>query len=383
MAKVLVAEDERDIRELLVDILFDAGFDVVVAENGVAALEKVGQEQPDIVLLDVGMPVMDGFQVLRELRADPATESMPVVLLTAMPAAVGEAQGLRLGVLHYVSKPWPPGAITDTVRVALRESQATTHPQEDSSKVWAGSKSYARRPDDVESQRFIKTDDALDLLGRKLGGGISVGSLMLIEGAAVAGKSVVCQHLVHGALQENFGVVYFSSEHTSGSLIRQMESIGLSVSRYVQEDHFRIYPVEEPVSQEDSGPLLSALALDVERLDKGCQLVVLDSVTQLANYCDGPAFIGFFASTRRLCTKGRTVIVVTHSHVLDDAMVSRLSSLCDRHLRLRTGKVRSKVVRMVEVIKANNVELDKDNQVNFEVEAGSGIKIIPYSQVKA
>ena len=52
MTKVLVAEDERDIRELLVDILFDAGFDVVVAENGVAALEKVGQEQPDIVLLD-------------------------------------------------------------------------------------------------------------------------------------------------------------------------------------------------------------------------------------------------------------------------------------------------------------------------------------------
>ena len=86
---------------------------------------------------------------------------------------------------------------------------------------------------------------------------------------------------------------------------------------------------------------------------------------------------------RRLCTKGRTVIVVTHSHVLDDAMVSRLSSLCDTHLRLRTGKVRSKVVRMVEVIKANNVELAKDNQVNFEVEAGSGIKIIPYSQVKA
>ena len=105
MAKVLVAEDDRDIRELLVDLLFDAGFDVIEAKNGAVALEKVGQEQPDILLLDVWMPAKDGFQVLRELRGDPATETMPVVMLTALPVIEGEHDSMKLGALHYITKP--------------------------------------------------------------------------------------------------------------------------------------------------------------------------------------------------------------------------------------------------------------------------------------
>ena len=100
MTKILVAEDDQYIRELLVDALFDTGYDVIEAKDGSAALEKASQEQPGLILLDVWMPALDGFQVLGKLREDPATESMPVVMLTALPAVEGESQGLELGVLH-------------------------------------------------------------------------------------------------------------------------------------------------------------------------------------------------------------------------------------------------------------------------------------------
>ena len=86
MAKVLVADDERNVRLSLVYILFDAGYDVIEAEDGPMALEKACQEHPDLILLDVMMPGMDGFRVLEKIRENPATESIPVVMLTALPA---------------------------------------------------------------------------------------------------------------------------------------------------------------------------------------------------------------------------------------------------------------------------------------------------------
>ena len=73
MTQILVAEDEPDIRELLVDLLRDAGYDVIQASDGSAALEKARLELPDMIILDLILPVLDGFQVLEQLKSDPAT----------------------------------------------------------------------------------------------------------------------------------------------------------------------------------------------------------------------------------------------------------------------------------------------------------------------
>ena len=108
MAKVLVADDERDIREMLVDTLVDAGYDVLEAAYGELALDLARRESPDLVLLDVWMPVMDGLEVLRRLRESPDMEGLPVILLTAMSAIEGEPAGLKLGVQHYITKPFDP-----------------------------------------------------------------------------------------------------------------------------------------------------------------------------------------------------------------------------------------------------------------------------------
>ena len=98
MARVLVVDDEPDIRDSLVDILGYAGYEMLEAEDGGEGFEKASSQQPDIILLDVMMPVMDGFETLKKLRENPATKTIPVIMLTAISAARGEQAGLELGI---------------------------------------------------------------------------------------------------------------------------------------------------------------------------------------------------------------------------------------------------------------------------------------------
>ena len=219
-------------------------------------------------------------------------------------------------------------------------------------------------------------------LEKILGGGLSLGTLTLVEGASAAGKSVICQHLAFGALMGGHDLAYFTSEHTSRSLTNQMSGIGLDISRYLKNNQLEIYPVKEPIQGEDSGPLLAALALDLDRLPKRCEFVVVDAMTNLASYSQEPDIIAFFSALRRQCSRGRTIAVVAHSYAFAEGIFIRLGDLCDAHFRLRTGKVRSKFVRMLEVVKANGIELDRDNLMVFEVEPGAGVRIIPMSQAR-
>ena len=89
MTKILVAEDERDIRELVIDTLFDKGYDVLESKDGRETLQTANKEIPDLILLDVMMPGMDGFEVSKRLRENPLTGDIPVVMLTSMGAPEG------------------------------------------------------------------------------------------------------------------------------------------------------------------------------------------------------------------------------------------------------------------------------------------------------
>ena len=103
MSKVLVAEDDRTTRLMVNRSLEKEGYDVIEARDGGAACETAMAERPDVILLDLKMPVMDGFDVLRKLRRNPDTEGTPVIVLTAVPAEEGEPIGATLGV--YITKP--------------------------------------------------------------------------------------------------------------------------------------------------------------------------------------------------------------------------------------------------------------------------------------
>jgi DNA-binding response OmpR family regulator len=106
--KILVAEDEADIRALIVFSLQYAGFQVVEASNGQEAVEKASVEGPDLILLDVRMPRMTGYEACRALKAQETTKRIPVVFLSARGQESEIKQGLELGAEEYILKPFAP-----------------------------------------------------------------------------------------------------------------------------------------------------------------------------------------------------------------------------------------------------------------------------------
>ncbi|MCH7843491.1 MAG: response regulator [Chloroflexi bacterium] len=106
MAKILVVEDEPSLQKLLQYQLSKIGHEIRVAGDGEQALAMVRSERPDLVLLDVMLPVMGGFQVLRKLQEDKNTKSIPVIMLSAKGQQHDIAAGLNQGVFDYITKPF-------------------------------------------------------------------------------------------------------------------------------------------------------------------------------------------------------------------------------------------------------------------------------------
>jgi len=115
-ARILLAEDNEDIRESIEEYLVALGCQVVVAENGAVALEKAGTWLPDVILMDVQMPVMDGLEATRRLRADPRTQGIPIVAMTAMAQSGDAKRCLAAGANAYLSKPVRLKDLLATVR---------------------------------------------------------------------------------------------------------------------------------------------------------------------------------------------------------------------------------------------------------------------------
>ena len=116
---LLIVDDEKQNRLLLTE-LFGTTYKIIQAKNGVQALEKARQHRPDLILLDVLMPEMDGMGVLRELKRDDATRLIPVIFITALSSATDEANGLNLGAVDYISKPFHPPIVRVRVRNQLQ-----------------------------------------------------------------------------------------------------------------------------------------------------------------------------------------------------------------------------------------------------------------------
>ncbi|MCC6484056.1 MAG: response regulator [Armatimonadetes bacterium] len=106
--KILAVDDEKHIVRLVQVNLERQGYDVVTANDGREALEKVASENPDLVVLDVMMPYMDGFEVLQNLRRNPNTRDIPVIMLTAKAQDADVFRGWQSGVDCYLTKPFNP-----------------------------------------------------------------------------------------------------------------------------------------------------------------------------------------------------------------------------------------------------------------------------------
>lgn len=122
--KILIVDDEPNIVSMLADVLSDAGYDTQTTDNGRDALEAARHDHPDLMLLDVQMPQLDGFEVASRLKADPATASIPIIMLSAMEGRGARVIGLESGAEEYLSKPFDPAELLARIRnlLSLREN---------------------------------------------------------------------------------------------------------------------------------------------------------------------------------------------------------------------------------------------------------------------
>src|SRR5262244_4185375 len=118
--KVLIVEDENDILQLVKMYLEKEGFRTVTASDGTQALKQVRSERPDLVVLDLMLPEIDGLEVCKRLRVAPQTAMVPIIMLTAKSEESDTVVGLELGADDYVGKPFSPRALVARVKALFR-----------------------------------------------------------------------------------------------------------------------------------------------------------------------------------------------------------------------------------------------------------------------
>src|SRR5690348_8158828 len=126
MKTILVVDDEARIVQLTRDYLEHGGFAVITARDGPAALARVRAEKPDLVVLDLGLPNLDGLDVARAIRKD---SSLPIIMLTARGDESDKLVGLELGADDYMVKPFSPKELVARVRAVLRRAEQSSRPE--------------------------------------------------------------------------------------------------------------------------------------------------------------------------------------------------------------------------------------------------------------
>lgn len=131
MNSILIVDDQPDLAGMMADLLGDAGYATRTVDNGRAALAEVQADPPDLLLLDVHMPELDGFEVATMLKADPATATIPIIMVSAQEGRGSRLIGLESGAEDYLSKPVDPAELIAKIRNLLllrdRVAQVARH----------------------------------------------------------------------------------------------------------------------------------------------------------------------------------------------------------------------------------------------------------------
>jgi flagellar protein FlaH len=332
-------------------MLRQIGYEVVSAPSGTRGLAAAEAELPDAIMADAALPDMEWTELGRSLRTREATQGVPIILVTTRDGLDELVVGHESYVDEFLVKPFDASELQQKLLPLLGRKT------EDKSKI-------------------ISTGSAE--LDGKMGGGIPLGSLSLIEGSSGAGKSVLVQQLIWGSLQGDFELTLFTSENTVRSLVKQMQSLSLEILDHLLLGRIRICPIEVArVGKEAPDFLLKAMQKEANR-----DMIFVDALTAAIARNSDEDVISFFEGAKRLCARGTTVILVLHSHAVGKDLLIRLRSLCDAHLQLYTEEMGQKLVRTLEVTKIRGANKTTGNLVSFEVEPGWGMRLVPISRVK-
>jgi two-component system cell cycle response regulator DivK len=117
--RILVVEDQEDNRQIIRDMLSATDYEITEAENGEEALAEVARQRPDLILMDIQMPVMDGYEATRRIKADPALRAIPIIAITSYALSGDEQKAREAGCDDYVPKPYSPRQLLAKIRQYL------------------------------------------------------------------------------------------------------------------------------------------------------------------------------------------------------------------------------------------------------------------------
>ncbi|GGH80390.1 two-component system response regulator VicR [Pullulanibacillus pueri] len=200
--KILVVDDEQPIADILEFNLKKEGFSVTVAYDGEQALEKVEQEEPDLILLDVMLPQRDGMEVCREIRKK---YNMPIIMLTAKDSEIDKVLGLEMGADDYVTKPFSNRELIARVKANLRRHQQVASKEDEVTEITIGA--LAIRPD---AYLATKRGEPIELTHREFE--------LLYYLAKHLGQVMTREHL----LQTVWGYDYFGDVRTVDVTVRRL-----------------------------------------------------------------------------------------------------------------------------------------------------------------
>jgi two-component system cell cycle response regulator DivK len=119
--RILIVEDTEDNRQIMRDLLTGAGFDLIEAHDGGAGVTMANEHKPDLILMDFQLPVLDGYEATRRIKANPATRDIPVIAVTSYALSGDEAKAMEVGCSGYIAKPFSPRKLLAKVREFLPE----------------------------------------------------------------------------------------------------------------------------------------------------------------------------------------------------------------------------------------------------------------------
>jgi two-component system cell cycle response regulator DivK len=114
--RILVVEDQEDNRQILRDLLANAGYDMIEAEDGQQAIVAAAEHRPDLILMDIQLPMLDGYEATRRIKADPALNKIPIIVVTSYALSGDEEKARAAGCDAYVAKPYSPRALLAKIR---------------------------------------------------------------------------------------------------------------------------------------------------------------------------------------------------------------------------------------------------------------------------
>ncbi|HMF21938.1 MAG TPA: response regulator [Pseudolabrys sp.] len=119
---ILVVEDQEDNRQILRDLLGHSGYELREAENGEEALAIIAKQRPDLILMDIQLPIMDGYEVTRRIKNDPSLKNIPIIVVTSYALSGDEGKARAAGCDAYITKPFSPRVLLAKVREFLPQS---------------------------------------------------------------------------------------------------------------------------------------------------------------------------------------------------------------------------------------------------------------------